>query len=426
MSTSTDAGSTEQRKERIGRIYRSSLVEALSHRRSRRFALGGEIKAGHTAYQSQHEPVPLSKEELALLCWAAAGSTGLVLSDIDGNLGCSTQVRHPGLTTPSPCNSHTTRLLFMNDDGVFLYKPREATKPVHIESEADLERLVSEFDQDVVRLQDKRVALPDAAMVQLNIPSSNRPGQTLFMPVVNPNYEIINSLFVMIQYEKYKIVDDATGKPAGIEKWVGKLGLEKTAPLSFFMNLTVIAISMEAAFLTQNLLLMAEALGLGAFPHSGYIPLIVLGGTPLTRGLGFRFTTDKAGLPNPVGFDGVKELEGLCPPYVKTMAEAVQVVQDSKYGNGRIFSPTNPVSPFRSQAEFSRGICEVPDEVVQCVKDLCDHVYEKYGRFPSNFDTISLPIWVGVHHVDLDFYAKFYQDEAITDRIRHHFQDWHS
>ncbi len=411
--------------ERIRRIYRSSLIENLGHRRSRRFALGGEIKGGHIAFKSQHAPEGLSKEELALLCWATAGSTGLVLSDIDGNLGCSTQVRHPGFAIPSPCNSHTTQLVFTNDDGVFLYRPRPATKPVQIESENDLQDLVSSFDNDIVKLQDKRLALPESAFVKLNVPSSNRPGQTVFMPIVNPNFEIINSLLVMIGFEKYNIVDDVTGQPAGIEKWVKKLGLDKNAPLSFFMNLVGIAISLEAGFMTQNLLLMAEALGLGAFPHGTAIPLIVLGGTPLVRGLGFRFTTDKAGMPNPVGLDGVPELQGLCPPYVKNMREAVQIVQDAKFKGDGMFAPGNKVSPFKDQEAFVKGICDASADVRECVADICEYTYEKHGRFPIGFDTISLPIWVGVHHVDMDFYKLFYKDELLSEKIRSHMADWH-
>lgn len=411
--------------DKIASIYRSSLVQALAHRRSRRFALGGKLKCGSTEYASNHAPVALSKQELALLCWAASGSTGLVMSDIDSRLGCSTQVRHPGWTHPSPCNSHTTRLMFTNDDGVFLYRPRAATKPVHIENEADLAALAESFDEDLVKLQDKRLEIPESGYVRLNMPSSNRPGQTLFMPIVNPNYEIINSLFVMVQYEGYKIVDDVTGRPAGIDKWVDKLKLTKAAPLSYFMTLCVNAISFEAAFMTQNLLLMAEALGLGAFPHAGYVPIIIMGGTPMSRGLGIRFTSDKQGMPNPVGLDGVPELEGMCPPYYKTMGDAVQAVHDSKYGEGAIFSPENPVSPFLDQKAFADGMARVPEDVVECIKDLCNYAYEKHGRFPTAYDTLSIPVYVGVHHVDLDFYSTFYKDSLISETVRNHMANWH-
>lgn len=402
------------------------LVDALAHRRSRRFGLGGELTLGSTRYTSRYEPVPLTREEVALLCWAGAGPTGLVLSDIDSGRGCSTQVQHPGRTFPSPCNHHKTTLMFTNDEGVFVYHPREATRPVEIETESDLGARIEKFDQDVIQLQDRRLDIPEAGFVKLNLPSSNRPGQTLFMPIVNPTYEIINSLFTMIQYEKYKIIDDETGRPAGIDRWVDALGLEVDVPLSFFMNLTGIAISLEAGFMTQNLLLMAEAIGLGAFPHSGYIPLVVMGGTPLTRGLGFRFVTDKKGLPNPVGIDGVECLQGFCPPYYETMAEAVQAVHDSKYRTeGAIFSPETEPSPFKDQKAFVHGVERISPEVVECVKDLCTYLYDRYGRFPVGCDTMSMPIWVGVHHVDVDFYDTFYREGVISPSVRTHMTRWH-
>lgn len=403
----------------------SSLIEALAHRRSRRFGMGGELTSGYTKYKSRRDPAPLTKRELALLCWAGAGPNGLVLSDIDSRSGCSTQVQHPGRTFPSPCNHHKTTLMFTNDDGVFVYDPREATKPVQIENESDLELLVNEFDQDIIQLQDKRADIPQTGLVKLNIPSSNRPGQTLFMPIVNPTYEIINSLFTLSQYEKYKIIDDETNKPAGIEKWVDKLGLVVDVPLSFFMNLTGIAISLEAGFITQNLLLMAEAMGLGAFPHSGYVPLVAMGGTPLTRGLGFRFVTDKKGMPNPVGIDAVKPLKGFCPPYYETMRDAVQAVYESKYEEGAIFSDSGGPSPFRDQKAFVRGVEEIHEDVLECAKDLCSYVYDKYGRFPVGFDTMMMPIWIGVHHVDIDFYDRFYREGVISPNVRSHMSCWH-
>ena len=53
------------------------------------------------------------------------------------------------------------------------------------------------------------------------------------------------------------------------------------------------------------------ALGLGGWPFGGFTPLIVLGGTPLCRGLGFRFETPErgpaAGFPYAIGKDDVFE-----------------------------------------------------------------------------------------------------------------------
>ena len=49
------------------------LVEALFGRRSRRFALGGEIPDGPLAYRSRHEPMPLTELERMLVLSAMGG-----------------------------------------------------------------------------------------------------------------------------------------------------------------------------------------------------------------------------------------------------------------------------------------------------------------------------------------------------------------
>jgi hypothetical protein len=180
---------------------------------------------------------------------------------------------------------------------------------------------------------------------------------------------------------------------------------------------------LEAGFISQNILLAAQAMGLGAFPPTGFNPLIVMGGTPVTRGLGFRYTTDKKGFPNPVGIDGF--IEAYCPPY-KSLDEAVDQIVRSKFDSGGIFSPDAQPTPFRDQTAIAKGMDRIPDEVIQCTKDFCNYVYNKYGRFPGTVDSTVIPMWVVVHHLDLDFYKRFYPSEAITENQREHMADWHS
>src|SRR5687767_4118027 len=52
------------------------FVEALFGRRSRRFAVGGEIPDGPLAYKSHHEPRPLTELERMLVLSAMGGITG--------------------------------------------------------------------------------------------------------------------------------------------------------------------------------------------------------------------------------------------------------------------------------------------------------------------------------------------------------------
>ncbi|MDZ7694757.1 MAG: hypothetical protein U5K69_27170 [Balneolaceae bacterium] len=59
-----------------------SLLAVLRGRRSRRFGLGMEMKSGPMAYQSNHEGLPLTEKEEALLAFAACGITGRALGDL--------------------------------------------------------------------------------------------------------------------------------------------------------------------------------------------------------------------------------------------------------------------------------------------------------------------------------------------------------
>ncbi|MGQ9647411.1 MAG: hypothetical protein ACUVWO_12850 [Thermodesulfobacteriota bacterium] len=409
----------------IERFFNYPFLHTIVQRRSRRFGLGFEITDEPLKYKSDHKPVPLSSVETALLCFAGAGSTGLALGDINTAHGGNTMMHWSSRAFPSPCNNHQTRLLFTNDEGIFLYKPREAEKIVEIESLEDLEKRILHFPDEVIKITGDRLSIPDGppAMQLLNQGSVNRPGQTVFMPVVQPAYELINVILLNFQYGRYNYIDDATGQSAGIVKWVSKLKLEIKVPLSFFERNLLNVCSLEAGFISQNILLAAQAMGLGAFPPTGFNPLIVMGGTPVTKGLGFRYTTDKKGFPNPVGIDGF--IEAYCPPY-KTLDEAVDEIVRCKFGSGGIFSPDAKPTPFRDQAALAKGVDRIPEEVIQCTKDFCNYVYNQYGRFPGTVDSTVIPIWVAVHHLDLDFYNTFYPREAITENQREHMADWHS
>src|SRR5947207_13848336 len=58
------------------------LLEALIHRRSRRFAAGMKLNGGPLAYDSARPPQPLSTEEEAALAFAACGITGCALAEL--------------------------------------------------------------------------------------------------------------------------------------------------------------------------------------------------------------------------------------------------------------------------------------------------------------------------------------------------------
>jgi hypothetical protein len=64
---------SDERNGPLGELARYPLIEALLHRRSRRFAPGMTLDGGPLAYRSAAPPEPLSVEEEAALAFAACG-----------------------------------------------------------------------------------------------------------------------------------------------------------------------------------------------------------------------------------------------------------------------------------------------------------------------------------------------------------------
>ncbi len=85
-----------------------------------------------------------------------------------------------------------------------------------------------------------------------------------------------------------------------------------------------------------------QAMGLGGWTYGCATPFVVMGGTPFTEGLGFRFESnakDPSQIPQPVGLDDL--FESFRPPYYKSMREAVDAVVAKKFGpNGTSLIPT--------------------------------------------------------------------------------------
>jgi hypothetical protein len=408
--------------ELMERVWQYPLFRALAYRRAQRFALGCELEHTPIPYRSDKEPVPLSELETALLCWAGHGITGLALADIDVSL--NTFLSWNGRTHPAPCNDQHTELLLINDEGVFLYRPKDATRVWEIESSEDRNRILTSFREDTVKIADGRPDFPPGSMLRLNFWNANKPGQTLFMPVVNITYEYLDFLLILFNDERQPIIDDRTGKPAGIAKWIdnGFLNgpqLPMTLADVFVLNVTTAI----AHYMAQNITLASTAMGLGGFIWSGFTPLVVMGGTPLTKGLGFRFVSGKDGMPTPVGKDGY--IEALCPPYFKEMDAVVDHVIDMKFGSGGLFSADSPGRVAWREPSVPTKVARYSEEGIACTKAYLQYVYETYRRFPVVVDAIQMPVAATVHHLDFDFYDKYYAPEVIREEQRNHMDIWH-
>lgn len=408
----------------LERAFKASLFEALASRRSRRFGLGYSLHDAEYEYVSKEEPIRLSETETALLCWAAHGIQGLALSE--GLVGTGFMDAWDSRTHAAPCNDQHTWLVFVNDDGAFLYDPPPATQPVEITSKQDRHKILDIFQNHVRRLSATRPVVPKEGLLKANLWHMNKPGNTWFLPVADLSTEYINFLLHVLEHEGYQIVDPMNGgRQCGLEPWIegGRLS-GPSVPLLTFETFVYNVVIAQAHYKVQNLQLASEAMGLGHFIWSGFTPLVVLGGTPLTRGLEFRFITGKDGMPNPVGRDGV--MEAFCPPYMKDMDAAVDAVIAIKYGENGLLAPesTRP-NPFKDWASYRSNVRRFRPETIEATRAYCRYVMDTYGRFPAFFDTIQTPVSSTAHHVDIDFYDGLYPTEVLSPQIRAHMAEWH-
>jgi len=176
--------------------------------------------------------------------------------------------------------------------------------------------------------------------------------------------------------------------------------------------------------MVENIHLVAEAMGLGSVVFGGYTGKVMLGVTPMSKGLGFRSVTDRDGKPNPVGLDGV--FPAYCPPYFGSMGEAIDAFVEQKFGSGAPYAADyKGVAPLKDWAKVQPHYHHPSKASLDQVKAYCNYVYETYGRFPATSDTKLVPIWLQAHHLDLDFYDKHHPREMVTEAQRRHVERWH-
>jgi len=384
--------------------WRYPLFDALYGRRSRRFARGFAIEEGPFRHVSGTTPLPLSEIEEALLVAAGAGVSGTPLWD----MGRTVSLRqHDGRTFPSTSRGRRTALFVTNDAGVHVIDPA-ATTPTTRETAVDVYRAHRRL------LRAGRLPIPREMppFFGHNFWDSNMPGATVFMPVVDLSLALIGLVSGLVDGEQGRyvrghgggmnIVDDRHGgRPAGTEPWLatGLIDPVKVLPLSVLERQAAYFMVSEPAAICQNIFLATEALGLGGWMHCGFLSLRML------EALGFRLVERGAppGWPNPVGLDGV--FEGYCPPYFSTMDAAVDAA----------LTRVSRVPP----------VVEISDAGLACTKAVCTYIYETFGRFPATVDTMHLMWLMQAHHLDLEFYDRFFGPGAYGATHAAHTAAWH-
>ena len=438
-----------------------SLIDTIWRRRTHRVSRGSDVAAGAMSYKSKNDRAPLAALEEAVLI-AATGCTGLSMPDrpfFDPRNGqpimAKPNVNMPGRTAGSPDNAQGTHFFMINDSGTYFLR-----KLPPADGDAfDPDQLLKRAEMAKVKLLDQRIDVPNGnrdfpAYLDSNRFLSNLPGTTVFFPVVDLSHQYINGMMYLLTQPagaRPTIVDDRNFyRPAGVKKWVDKGFLNKDIkiPLGAVWSMRT---QVEADLLVQNLFLVAEAMGLGAWIHGSISPPVLMGDPKFIKQygamLGFDFVTPKwklmdllrwhVPLPkyaslrsNAVGlrYKGEHLIKGSCPPYYNSMSEAVDAVVAEKFGASGIYSDAATFDKiYRGSfgATYLKEASAYAQDVIDCTRDICTYIYETHGRFPAHVEAIHAPgIWLQIHHLEHEYYDTYFQ-HGMTQVHRDHDAAWH-
>jgi hypothetical protein len=195
------------------------------------------------------------------------------------------------------------------------------------------------------------------------------------------------------------------------------------------------AIDIRVPFSHLMTALMMEALGLGGFPNfarheyswfkvAGFrmqsMPASRYAGGPrVLSALANAFGRDPL-LEYPIGLekDNQALLKPFCPPYYKSMEDAVRTFVETKFGAEGSYRGGVQQSAWLDAAFRIAEIPAPSAAALQATIAYCDYVFRRYGRFPAYTAPFRTIIGFQVCRVDLDFYARFYDPEAVSDAVR--------
>jgi hypothetical protein len=458
-------------------LFNYPLMSAIAERRTRRVARGTSIPSGPISHTSTNKPAPLTPLEEAVLV-VSTGLTGRVtMHDVPARKADgSSQFAAPLInilarSTSSIDNAHAVSFFMINDEGTWLIKHFRNRKALEV-----LGELPPKWED---WREDNWLAAAAAVKHQLykerldfprhwpyyfiwNRQISNRPGTTIFLPIVDLTRQMINVFLSLLSEEDGQrplFLDDwRSFHPKTLLDWAAWFGSlvglvpkisyqiiggakrargnwlnhDYPAPLGLANTLRT---DYETFFQFQNLMLIAQAMGLGGWIHASVTSPYLYERDPAQGKFGIEFRMQQpkkwrrwpplpASLANPIGIDGV--LESLTPPYVKSMDEAVDRVIEEKYGptgtygDHRIFDRSYRKSEYGD--DYLKMAGQPPkSEAVEYAKEICNYIYDTYGRFPAHVNAFHVPgVWLQFSHLEMEFYDKYFDPDLYNRQAMHH------
>ena len=404
------------------------LFEALYGRRSRRFGLGFEMPEGPFRYKSAHAPVPLSEFEEALLVGAGAGFSGLALWDLPTPPPYS---RRSGRTFPTTRPGGLTTLFFTNDDGFYVLDSNvAASKLREIETPDERTKLLEAYRAQRRELRRGRLDIPRRVppMSGHDLWDSNRPGSTLFLPVCDVSASLISLIaqFVDPALRRYapagggmNIVDDRHGyRPAGTERWLkdGFLDAERMLPLSIVERQACYYVFSEPAAICQNMFLATEFWGWADGSTADFFPSKSLSAwaSASSRQTAEHHSEIRSGSTA----CSRRAVRPITRPWMQPLTRCLRRRRPA----ARKPHPCRTACRRRSIAPARSGSAP---EGIACTKAICNYIFDAYGRFPGGTDAMHLMWVMQAHHIDTDYYDRFFGTGAYGPAHATHMATWH-
>ena len=105
--------------------------------------------------------------------------------------------------------------------------------------------------------------------------------------------------------------------------------------------------------------------------------------------------------------------------------DAVLGLVESKFGAEGLYTNLSH-RPWQSPQEATLpAIAPHEQRTIEAVIHFCKYVHQTYGRFPAHVDAFKTVIAFQAHHLDMEFYDKFYPAESVPHTHRDHFTTWH-
>jgi hypothetical protein len=349
----------------------------------------------------------------------------------------------------------TVALVVTNDQATWLLRRPRELSPAQIPDLIELGRrgeFTELYRQSRVKIKDGRATLPTDPLFNINANrwSAHAAGTTYFLPVNDLTLMYVNGLLEIFNETTGAFVLDERRhfRPAGLARWARSRGGHLkddpregcVATVRQIEQFVTEFVTIEQGMMLQNLGLMAEALGLGGFPNFAnheFAWFQALGfrtqEMPASRYVGagplvslcMRLINRDPSVPYPVGLerDGEVLLKPFCPPYFRSMTEAVRAVVDLKFGTKGIFRDTSATAAWANHAEVVRQVPPVSEAAIAATIAYCEYLWQRYGRFPVYMPPFRTVLGFQACHLDVEFYDKFYRREVLSEAHREDFRE---